>query len=138
MKHDDESLDRIYMRTNGRCHICRKQLARRSHGNVGERGAWEVDHSVPRSKGGRDHGNNFFPACVPCNRSKSNSSSARARAEHGYTRSPYSPAEREANTLIGGGIGLLLALLVPPPVRIGAAIVFGLIGAVVGNDLEPD
>jgi 5-methylcytosine-specific restriction endonuclease McrA len=138
MKRDDESLDRIYMRTNGRCHVCRKKIAWRNYGRIEKRGAWEVDHSVPRSKGGSDHMNNLFPACVPCNRSKSNMSNASVRAAAGFARSPYSASEKRAHAAIGGGIGVVLAIFTPPPVRIGAAIVLGLLGAFLGREIEAD
>lgn len=33
---------------------------------------WEIDHSIPRSKGGTDHLNNLQPMNVSANRSKGN------------------------------------------------------------------
>jgi 5-methylcytosine-specific restriction endonuclease McrA len=37
---------------------------------AGERGVWEVEHSVARAKCGSNHGNNLYAACITCNRSK--------------------------------------------------------------------
>ncbi|MGD0496198.1 MAG: HNH endonuclease signature motif containing protein [Candidatus Bathyarchaeia archaeon] len=39
-------------------------------GRLGKRGAWEVDHSRPLSRGGTDYLRNLVPSCVECNRSK--------------------------------------------------------------------
>ena len=52
---------------------CRKKLAFTNYGRYGKKGAWEVDHSNPISKGGTDYFRNLVPACVECNRSKGDS-----------------------------------------------------------------
>ena len=72
-KFTDKKLNAIYDRSRGYCHICGKKLAFINYGNFGKRGAWEVDHSKPRVKGGTDHPNNLYPACISCNRSKGSS-----------------------------------------------------------------
>ena len=64
MKFEKSQLDSIYRRTTGYCHLCHVKLARRNYGKTGMKGAWQVEHSVPRSKGGTDHFNNLFAACV--------------------------------------------------------------------------
>lgn len=61
----------IFEFTQGRCYYCRKQLAYNNYGMVGARGAWELDHKIPRSQGGSDHKSNLIAACVSCNRDKS-------------------------------------------------------------------
>jgi len=73
MGYSDEELSMIFNKTGGYCYHCRKKLAWNNYGLVGERGAWEVDHSVPLSRGGTDHLNNLVPACIECNRSKGDS-----------------------------------------------------------------
>lgn len=138
MKYDDAFLDRVHAKTNGKCHICRKTLARRNHGCVNKRGAWEVDHSVPRSRNGTDHLNNLLPACIECNRTKSDSSTTTARAAFGFSSTPFSAAIRQENAVTGGVIGLLVAAVVPLPIRIPAAILFAVLGAVLGHDMESD
>jgi len=65
-------LSGIFDKTNGLCYYCGKQLAWKNYGKVDKRGAWEVDHSKPKSKGGSDYSRNLFPACIKCNRDKSN------------------------------------------------------------------
>jgi len=70
MSYDYETLRRIYRKTNGRCRYCGKKLAWKNYGRPWARAAWEVDHSIPISRGGTDHLNNLFPACIRCNREK--------------------------------------------------------------------
>ena len=51
--------DFIFSRSNGKCSYCGKQ-------------AQEIDHIVPRSKGGTDSVNNLTATCRSCNEKKSN------------------------------------------------------------------
>lgn len=106
MAHSGDVLDRVYARTRGRCHICRASMVRKNYGRSGHRGAWEVDHSRPRTRGGSDHLNNLYPACISCNRTKGASSSRTARRMHGHSRSPMSErqaARARANAAFGWG-----------------------------------
>lgn len=48
-------------KTSGNCYHCGSPL-----GNV-----WEIDHFIPRSKGGKSTLSNLVPACVDCNQDKS-------------------------------------------------------------------
>ena len=138
MAFDQKRQDTILNKTDGRCHICRKKLARKNYGAVGARGAWEVEHSVPQATGGTNHLNNLFPACIPCNRSKRDSSTKTARGKHGYRAAPL-PKEKKTNNAWLGGLGgavvgrVLLAPLGPLGIAAGAVI-----GAVIGSDYEPD
>ena len=70
MTFSDETLGRIWDKTNGYCKYCEKKLAWINYGNPYGKGSWEVDHSQPISKGGTDHLNNLVPACTSCNREK--------------------------------------------------------------------
>src|SRR6059036_3757981 len=70
MQWDDETLDWVYGKTDGYCRYCEKKLSRLNYASPGERGAWEVDHSVPLSLGGTDYFSNLWPACIDCNRDK--------------------------------------------------------------------
>lgn len=70
MGFTDDELSEIYDKSDGYCRYCGKKLAFTNYGRLGERGAWEVDHSVPRSRGGTDYLRNLVPACVDCNRDK--------------------------------------------------------------------
>lgn len=72
MPYTDGRLRQIYDKNAGYCWYCGKKLAWRNYGVAGARGAWEVDHGRPRSRGGTEHLNNLHPACIPCNRAKSN------------------------------------------------------------------
>jgi len=70
MPYTDDELNYIYDKTNGCCWHCGKKLAWRNYGMFGEKGAWEVDHSNPLSRGGTDYLRNLVPSCIECNRSK--------------------------------------------------------------------
>lgn len=137
MRYSNERLNDIYDRTNGRCHICSKKLAFKNYGSLeGLRGAWEVEHSNPKSKGGTDRLSNLYAACISCNRSKGANSTKSARKRNGRTAAPLSAekirARRADNAVVGGIIGGLAGLLGGP---IGVAIGAG-IGAAIGHDQE--
>ena len=70
MSYTNEKLNIIYDKNNGRCWHCNKKLSFTNYGMIGEKGAWEVDHSNPVSRGGTDYLRNLVPACIGCNRSK--------------------------------------------------------------------
>ena len=138
MAYSQKRLREIYDKTTGYCHICHKKLSFKNYGTVGARAAWEVEHSKPRTKGGTDHLNNLYPACISCNRSKGKNTNWTARAKHGVKIAPLSPKRRKRakkqNALAGGlagvGIGSILGLA-------GAA-AGGIIGAIFEYDKNPD
>lgn len=138
MAYDVDKLERIFGKTNGQCHICRTPLSFNNYGKSDARKAWEVEHSVPRAKGGTDHLNNLYAACVPCNRSKGSSSTRSARAKNGYTCAPLSKSKKMSNALTGGAVGTLATFLVPPHLRVAAAVFGAVMGAVIGHEVEPD
>ncbi len=138
MKVDDEKLERIFLRTDGQCHICRKHLSFSNYGATGKRGAWEIEHSRPQSKGGTDHMNNLYAACVSCNRSKGNATTASARAANGYRKAPLSKRKKNQNALIWGATGSLVALFVPPQLRLVAFVAGAAAGALLGYESEPE
>lgn len=106
-----EDLVDIFDKTEGNCRYCGKQLSWSNYGRVGERGAWEVDHSVPLSRGGTDYYRNLWPACVSCNTEKG------TLTGHEYMRSAKSTEASRSGPDLGeiiGGIvvaGLALAFL---------------------------
>lgn len=59
----------VFEKGNGECHYCEKELSLYNRSRFG-RGAWEVEHSIPRANGGTDHLNNLVPACWTCNLDK--------------------------------------------------------------------
>lgn len=138
-RYDDDFLNDVYDRTDGRCHVCRKKLAFTNHGRVGARGAWEVDHSRARARGGSDFLGNYLPACIPCNRKKGARTNRSVRRPFGYRCRPLSrKARREArawSALIGGGgLGLIARAALGP-----AALLPGIVlGAIGGYNLDPD
>jgi len=108
MSFDDNIRKEIYNRTNGYCHVCGKKLSLINYGCFGMKAAWEVEHSVPKSKGGTDHLNNLFPSCIRCNRGKGTMTTRTARAWHGRKRAPLSKEKRNgakrSNAAIAGSI----------------------------------
>jgi hypothetical protein len=139
MAFDSNQLTRIFNRTSGKCHICRKKLCRNNYGEFGRRGAWEVEHSVAQCKGGTDHCNNLYAACVSCNRRKGKLTTATARSWHGHTKAPMSVDRQEKarieNTVLGMLGGSLAGLAVGGPVGcfLGLAA-----GGGIANSLDPD
>lgn len=138
MSYDEITLNRIYDRTDGRCHLCRKKLSLCNYGVLGNKGAWEVDHSFARIRGGTNHLNNLKPACIPCNRAKRDNTTRAARSRHGYRSAPLSKSAkvtaRRKNTLGGVLIGGLLGTILGP-----AGVVMGAtIGGKLGHDKNPD
>jgi 5-methylcytosine-specific restriction endonuclease McrA len=53
----------VLSKTEGKCHHCGLWLA----------GEWEIDHLIPRSKGGSNLFANLAPSCVRCNQDKGDS-----------------------------------------------------------------
>ena len=139
MQFTRKEIESIYNRTTGYCHLCHKKLSRKNYGTVGARGAWHIDHSKPRSRGGTDHPNNLFPACIQCNCDKSDSATRTARKGNGKTCAPLSPEKRrdaQAKSGIAGAIagGLAGGALAGPL----GAVVGALTGACIGSSQNPD
>lgn len=139
--YDKERLKIIFSKTDGRCHLCNKRLAFRNHGQLGRRGAWEVEHSNPRANGGHDHLNNLFPAHILCNREKGTVTTRTARAWHGRTHAPLSTekvVDQRLWSAVGGGVlGFVAGCIFMPEialVRVGAL----LIGACAGYNQDPN
>ncbi|MCI0392347.1 MAG: HNH endonuclease [Acidobacteria bacterium] len=138
MAYSNETLNRIYDRTDGRCHICGKKLSFVNYANLGRRGAWQVEHSHSKANGGSNYLNNLFPACISCNLQKATYTSRTTRAWHGRTCAPLSKSakkrERLSNTVVGVFIGGLIgAFAGSRGVAAGAAI-----GGLVGSRVEVD
>ncbi len=134
---DISLLKKIYAKTDGYCHICHGKLNFSNYGKHAMTGAWHVEHSIPRAKGGTDHLNNLYPACASCNCEKGVSSTSCARAKYGNSRAPYSKSKKDkikennisAGLLIGGTIGLIGG---PVGFFVGAAI-----GGMIGSSNSP-
>lgn len=70
MDHSEEILNHVFDKTDGHCRYCEKKLVWKNYGKFGKQGAWEIDHDIPKSRGGMDYLMNLLPACIPCNREK--------------------------------------------------------------------
>ena len=125
----------IYDKTSGRCHLCHRKLAITNYASVGQRGAWEVEHSRPRARGGTDHLNNLFAACIDCNRDKSTVSTRTVRRWYGTNSAPLSKRKRQTiqneNATICGILGGVIGCSVGPlGIAFGAAV-----GAAIGKNI---
>ncbi|MDR3669173.1 MAG: HNH endonuclease [Ignavibacteriaceae bacterium] len=129
---------KIYDRTTGYCHICRKKLSFGNYGLIGQKGAWEIEHSNPKSLGGSDRFHNLYASCISCNRRKNNKSTLSVRREHGLSRAPLSNIKRKevkkVNSIAGAIIGGVVGSVMGP----WGAIVCSSIGAKMGYDRNPD
>lgn len=138
MPYSDQRLSEIYDRTSGYCHLCGKKLAFTNYSKLGWRGAWEVEHSNPRSRGGSDRLNNLYAACIDCNRDKSATSTRTVRGWYGRRRAPVSREKRKEariqNALAGGIIGGAVAGLAGP----GWTVIGAAIGARLAYGADPD
>ena len=138
MSFTTDELKKIYDRSSGYCHICHKKLAWKNYGEIGARGAWEVEHSNPKAGGGTDGLHNLYPACIPCNRSKGSKSVRSARALYGKTRAPLAREKREKakilNSFIYGLGGAAIARVLWP----SATLLAGLICMIIGYKRNPD
>lgn len=127
-RFDDATRRAVFAKTSGRCHLCGEPMAYTNYGNHGARGAWEIDHSVPRSQGGTDHLNNLYAAHTVCNRAKQARSNAGVRREYGRTRAPMSAAAmkelKTGDAWVGAISGGLLGARFggPPGMLIGAIV----------------
>ncbi len=137
MAKDYERLRLIYSKTDGYCHICFKKLSFKNHGLHSGKGSWHIEHSKAKAKGGTDHLNNLFAACINCNLSKGIKHTKTVRRHNGQTRAPYSRATkrkiRQENTASGAVIGGLLGLLGGP----AGAVIGATIGGTLGNSSSP-
>ncbi len=110
---DEETLNRVYDKTDGYCRYCGKKLAWCNHGVYGARAAWQVEHSIPRSRGGTDHLNNLFPACIPCNQEKGTMTGREFQSLFENAPAPAaSPWEGLAKVVLGAiAVGIVFNLL---------------------------
>lgn len=135
MAYNGKILKRIYDRTSGRCHICHKKLSYVNYADTDAKGAWEVEHSVGRAKGGTDHLNNLFAACISCNRQKGILTTKTARSWFGNTRAPLSKEKKSRikreNAVAGGLLVGIAGLAISP----AAAILGAALGLLVGSSL---
>jgi len=109
----EDRLNKIYDKTDGYCHLCHKKLAFTNYGINGAKGSWHIEHSIPKAKGGTDHLNNLFPACISCNLEKGVHHTKTVRKNYGVTRAPYSKAKKDKirsdNVLAGGTLGMIIS-----------------------------
>ncbi|MCU0435377.1 MAG: HNH endonuclease [Bacteroidia bacterium] len=137
MGYTTERLEQIFDKTDGHCHLCHGKISFTQYGKNSSSG-WEVEHSVPKSKGGTDNLKNLFPAHITCNRSKKDKSTKTVRSEYRHTRAPYSREVKQsikrnnstAGAIVGGSVG---AIFDPVGILFGA-----IIGGAIGSANSPE
>lgn len=138
MAYQEKRLRRIFERTAGRCHICHKKVVWANYGRVDLRGGWEVEHSVPRARGGSDHPTNLYPACIGCNRAKGSKSTRSARARHGKVHAPLSRGGRLWARIENAVAGCLLGMVAGAFVSAEGALVGSWVGGALGYLKPPE
>jgi hypothetical protein len=136
MSFSDDTLSRIYDRTGGDCHVCGRKVFFTNYGIVGARGAWEVEHSIPRYLGGTNHLNNLYCACVPCNRGKGITSARTVRAWNGRSRAPMSRTRRKEIRIRNGWSGVAIGLMIGARSSPGAALICAILGGLIGDSIK--
>jgi hypothetical protein len=107
MGFTDDELSQVYDKTDGYCGYCGKKLAFTNYGRIGERGAWEVDHSVPKSRGGTNYVRNLVPACIECNRQKGTRMGKSVRALTGSSIDSSTPSLGEIILAAGTAVAIV-------------------------------
>ena len=138
MAIDEQRKQKIFEKTDGLCHICRKKLVRKNYGMLGHRGAWEVEHSKAQANGGSNHLNNLYPACISCNRSKGASSTTAARRKNGFKAAPLPRKKKVKNAWIGGVSGAVAVRILLAPIGPIGIIAGVVVGALAGANYEPE
>lgn len=137
MPKSKERLRAIFHKTDGSCHLCHKRLSFSNHGKSDAKGGWHIEHSTPKAKGGTDHLNNLFAACISCNIEKGVLHTKTIRRRKGVTRAPISKSKRvqmqdeerkEQNAFGGFLVGGSLGLAAGGPIG-------GAVGAIIGGVL---
>jgi hypothetical protein len=109
-----------------------------NYGRLDLRGAWEVEHSIPRAKGGSDRLTNLYPACIGCNRAKGSKSTRSARAKHGKVRAPLSRGWRLWARIENAVAGSLLGVVAGSFVSAEGALLGSWIGWTLGYLKPPE
>ena len=134
----DDRLNKIYDKTRGKCHLCHKNLSFINYNRFGAKGAWEIEHSKPKSLGGTDHLNNLYAACIRCNRQKSNGTNYSVRSKNGVRKAPLSAKARSKKILGNTAKGVVAGVTIGRFFGPGGAVIGGAIGALMGSDKDPD
>jgi len=139
MPYADDQLEWIFDRTDGHCHLCGKKLCFSNYAQYGRKGAWEVEHSNARCKGGSDRLCNLYAAHISCNREKGVFTTRTARGWNGQTKAPLSKKKKEeirSNNRWGWGTALAVGggVLGGP----WGCLLGGILGAAIGDDIKPE
>ncbi|MBL7739074.1 MAG: HNH endonuclease [Chitinophagaceae bacterium] len=127
----------IYCRTQGYCHLCERKLSFINYGIRGAKGAWHIEHSVAKARGGTNHGNNLYAACISCNLEKGTTGSRSIRRRNGVSRAPYSRKKCERIRRDNSFAGMLAGGIAGAAFGPGGVIAGAIIGGVCGRVNSP-
>ncbi len=138
MAFSGDWLNDIYDRTSGYCHLCHKKLAFQNYNKRGQRGAWHVEHSNARARGGTDRLNNLYAACIDCNLVKGTLTTKTVRSWKGKSRAPLSGPKRARAKAIDAASGALMGGAVGSFAGPWGAVIGAAVGARLGYRKNPD
>lgn len=88
-RYSEDELREIYENNGGQCIYCGIRCAFSNYGEYGEKGAWEVAHSIADSEGGVSDLRNLGPAHIECNRRYQERRAREVRRELGGQEEGY-------------------------------------------------
>ena len=138
MNDKTDTLRSVFRKTDGQCHLTGLRLAFKNYASFGERGAWEIEHSVPRSRGGTDHLNNLYPASISANRAKGNSTTRAVRSQYGLICAPLSNERKQAVAESNAWKGLACGALIGMPFGPVAVGLLAALGALIGSNADTE
>ena len=137
MGYDYQRRKAIFYKTLGFCHLCHSKLSFNSYGIHREKGAWHVEHSIPKARGGTEHLNNLYPSCIDCNLQKGVQRTSTVRYSNGVSRAPYSKKKirqiKNERQTSGGVIGAFIGSIAGP----GGTFLGTILGSLIGGDSCP-
>ena len=127
----------IFDRTDGRCHLCEKNLALSNYGRLGARGAWEVD-PLGCARTWRHQSAQQPPARLPLVQPlKAGHDHARgARAPRAYPQADVGGADATGAVASGGDGGGRRSARVPGNPLVG--VVGVALGTLIGSARDPE
>lgn len=101
----------IFCKRDGKCHLCAGKIRFENYGQYTATG-WQIDHVVPKARGGSDHPDNLEPAHSDCNNYKGTRSAIVVRRELMFEPEPE----------LRGGSGGAILLCTAGSAALGAAL----------------
>lgn len=126
MGWSDERLVDTFCKRDGLCHLCAGEIRFEDYGRYSATG-WQIDHVVPKARGGSDHPRNLEPAHSLCNAYKGIRPAAVVRRELMAPPAPH--VGNGGAVLLGGAGGAVLGAALDSKNPTRGAVIGGLLGA---------